>query len=223
MFDFHQSLHDEYGERDEDKVNGYIDGLTAEFEASPEAQPVREKYGGCGWAASMMEYGFNHLGVSPAEMTLRDFKEVVYELFPEKVSVEPERAGEIIAELRAFWSFVSRQYDANNARAILEALDDNAGSRLRQLLADTAHYGMAKSFFMLGQKSGFDMTDQEGLDAFTAAYNAQLKSISFVSRPAGGLTDGPKFHALERPTGDDLKKRRKEKRKQREAKKRNRR
>jgi hypothetical protein len=223
MFDFHQSLHDEYGERDEDKFYEYVDGLMAEFVESPEAQPIRERFGGCGWAGTMMEFADNYIGTSPAEMTRRDFEEVVFELFPLKMSTEPDRAEGIIAELRAFWSFVLRQYGANNARAILEALDDTAGNRLYQLLADPANYGMAKSIFLLGKQSGFDMTNPKELAKFSAVYNAELAAIHCVPPEVTRLTEGPNLPPLQRPTGEELKKRRKEKRKQREAKKRNRR
>jgi hypothetical protein len=222
MFDFQQSLRDEYGECDEEKLLDYIDGLMAEFAESPEAQPIREQFGGCDWADTMMHYGFNYLGTSPAEMTRRDFEEVVFELFPQKVSVEPERAGEIIAELRAFWNFVSRQYGSNNARDILEALDDNASKELHREMADPANYGMAKSFVMQGKQRGFDMTNPEEVAEFSAAYNAQLAGLR-DPLAVGRLPEGPRLPALERQTGDDLKKRRKEKRKQRQAKKRNRR
>jgi hypothetical protein len=43
----------------------------------------------------MMEYAINYPGVTPPEMSLADFNEVVFELFPRKVSTEAESAPAI--------------------------------------------------------------------------------------------------------------------------------
>lgn len=40
MFDIHQSIHDQHGEIDEERVETYINGLMNEFVASAEVQPV---------------------------------------------------------------------------------------------------------------------------------------------------------------------------------------
>ncbi|OWK34552.1 hypothetical protein [Fimbriiglobus ruber] len=222
MFDIHQSIYDQHHERDEAGVDKYINGLMDEFARSPEAQPVRAKHGDLGWAASMMGYAIDYIGCTPADMTTRDFDEVLFELIPRKVSVEPEAAEAIVDECRAFWTFVARQYGLENAKQILATIDDDTVDELQDELDNPANFGMAKSFFMLGSKAGFDMTSQEGLDEFTAVYNASLQGGS----PLGSLppmANSPHFLPPARLTGEALKKKRKEKKRQREAKKRNRR
>ncbi len=174
MFDIHQPIHDRHGEIDDARVEKYIDGLMEEFVASAEAQPVFDQYGNGGWPALMMEYGINYPGVTPPQMSLADFNEVVFDLFPRKVSTEPESAPSIVAELRAFWHFLQRQYGLANAKPILASLTDAAARRLERELANPANYGMAKSFFMRGIQAGFDMTTQKGIEEFTAAYNSGL-------------------------------------------------
>jgi hypothetical protein len=225
MYDIHQSIVDEHGELDEVRAEEYADGIMAEFAGSPEGQTIEKEYGSIGWAATMIDFAVDHLGHAPAQMTLADFNEVLFDLFPRKVSAEAERAGQIFSELRAFWSFVYRQYRLDNARQILASLDDRTATRFEKEFANPASFGMAKSFVMLGTKAGFDMTSPEGLAAFQAAYNASLP----INQPAPLLL-GP----LERPdlslpgtvpgklTGEALKKKRQEKKRQREAKKRNR-
>ncbi len=102
------------------------------------------------------------------------------------MSTEADSAASIVAELRAFWAFVQREYGLANARKILDSLTDAAEKRLHAELADPRNYGMAKSFFMQGQKAGFDMTTQEGLDEFMAVYKANL----LLNRgPGAGLPD----------------------------------
>jgi hypothetical protein len=123
--------------------------------------------------------------------------------------------------LRAFWSFVHRQYGLASAARILETLDETAPQRLHKELADPANYGMARSFFMMGSKAGFDMTTQTGLNEFMAAYNSTLPA----RQPAPSVlpdVDGPRL-LPERPTGDLLKRKRKERKQQRQARKRGRR
>jgi hypothetical protein len=227
MFDVRQTIFDRHGESDEILIQKYIEGLMAEFARSSEAQPVENTYGEIGWAATMMHYAIDYMGCTPPEMTLPDFSEVLFELFPRKVSVEADQTGAIVAELQAFWRFMARQYGLDNARAIVASLDDRAATRLQDKLADPANFGMAKSFFMLGSEAGFDMTTTEGLAAFQAAYNARLLSDRLQEQQVGWHGEEPDLLGsplpVERPSGDAIKKKRKEKKRQRDAKKRNRR
>lgn len=208
MFDFHQPSLDPDGEFDEGRIHHYVEGLMAEFAASAEAQRLPPDR--MNWVHPMLSFGFNYVGVSPADMTRHDFEEVLFELFPRKVSTDAAQAESIIAELRAFWTFAARQFAATNAATMLAVLNDGAVERLRRELANPANFGLAKSMFMTGSQSGFDMTTHEGVAAFTAAYNASLQTGSKES------------FATRRPPTDSLKKKRKEKRKQRQAKKQNR-
>ena len=175
-FDIHRQVFDEDGEADERKVQEYIDGLMNEFIDSPEAEPIFKAGRRLGWAVTMMGYGFSHLGVAPVSMTLAEFQEVVFEIIPRKVSVDAESAEVIVTELRAFWQFVQSRYRLSNAATILRDLDSDAVSRLHDELDSPANFGMAKSFFMAGNKAGIDMTTQEGLNKFMLAYNAGLRA-----------------------------------------------
>lgn len=225
MFDIHQKVHDKYGEREEGAVEEYIGGLMEEFAASPEARPVIESAGCLTWAAMMMDYCLNYCGVTPAAMSVRNFEEVVFELFPRKVSVEAEKTPEIVAELRAFWHFVDRQYALSNARKILARFDDGAAGRLQKELANPSNYGMAKSFFMQGMKAGFDMTSQEGLDAFMLFYNSRLASTHGMlpPLPPEALTMLPIPGDVDRGSRDEREARRKLRKRQRQARKKHRR
>ena len=175
MFQIDPDLFDEEsGESDQDKVEDYVDELLSQFAASPEAKPLLESEAGLGWAGMMLDYSLNHLGVPPARMSLADFNEVLFDLFPRKVSTEAENAPAIVEELKAFWQFLHRQFGLDNARRIESSLNPAAAERLRKKLADPANYGMAKSMFMLGKQAGFDMTTQKGTDQFILAYNSRL-------------------------------------------------
>src|SRR5207237_10115315 len=106
---------------------------------------------------------------------------VVCEILPRQVSTEAISAGEIVDKLTAFWEFLRRAYQLKNADKILAKLTPAAVPRLERELANPRNFGMAKSFFMQGQELGFDMTRQEGIDAFMNFYNRRL----LESRTAG--------------------------------------
>jgi hypothetical protein len=222
MFDIHQTICDQDGEIDDERVAKYIDGLMQEFVASAEAQPVFDQYGDSGWPALMVEYAVNYLDKTPSKMLLADFNEIVFELFPCKVSTPPESAPSIVAELRAFWSFLGRQYGLANAPRIVASLTDAAARRLERELANPANYGMAKSLFMGGIQAGFDMTTQDGINEFMNEYNSSLPDLGAEA----GADMPPKLPFVELPPSPLSPKQRAAKRKmrkaQRQARKRNR-
>jgi hypothetical protein len=212
-FDINQTVTDaESGEYDERAATAYQDALLELFAASPEGVAYSEQGRGIGWTSSFLDFALRHLGLTPPEMEADDLEEVLFELFPNKVSVEPEEAHDIVAELRAFWSFLQRAYSLPNAPELLGQLDDGAARRLERELADPANYGMAKSLVMQGKARGFDTTTQEGLDAWMHAYNAELGAP-----PPLGMSAGPGL-PLPGPTQRSGAKARKEKNRRKMAK-----
>jgi len=220
MFDIHQRISDEHGENDEERRYEYMDGLGEEFARSPEAEAFLKEYqSGLGYFSMFLDYYFGYIGGTVPEMNVRDAEEVIFELFPRKVSTEPENAPEIIAELRAFWTFLSRQYALPQAGKVLALLDDDGVVRLRTELDNPANYGMAKGFVMMGQKAGFDMTTQEGNEQFMLAYNASLALRRIPPEPSSSPPIFPGFSMGPQGTKAD----RKRKKAQRQARKKNRR
>jgi len=177
MFDLNTSILDpEYGDEiDEGRLEEYINRLMDEFEKSAEAETVMQEFDtSLCWSATYIHYAANYFSATPATVTSGDTVEILFEIFPRKVSVEAAAAGEIIAELRAFWQFLKRTRSLAQADSILEILTDDDADQLEEKLADTSNFGMAKSFFTAGKDAGFDMTNQDDLTRFTLAYNASL-------------------------------------------------
>lgn len=174
-FDINQMVTDaETGEYDEQAALAYQDAILDLFAASPEGIAYSEQGSDISWTAMFLEYAMSYLGLTPPEMGQGDLDEVLFELFPQKVSVEAKEAPDIVAELHAFWSFLGRAYELPNAPQMLRELDAKAARRLQRELDNPANFGMAKSLVMQGQARGFDTTTQEGLDAWMRAYNAEL-------------------------------------------------
>jgi hypothetical protein len=104
MFDLKTSILDdeEGGELDYERVEFYINSLMAEFSESPEGKAVMEEFDGeLGWAATFMELAATYFVATPATITPGETNELLFEIFPRKVSVKPEGAYQIVAELRA--------------------------------------------------------------------------------------------------------------------------
>ena len=173
-FNIHQKVTNRYGEPDERKVADYQKRLFALFVESPEGKTLIDEGSRLGWADTMMEYSFGYMGVTPPEMSSGDLREVVFDIFPQKVSAEPEEAPIMIRELQAFWKFLQREFQLENAAACLKVLDDRAVRTLKKEMSNPANFGMAKSFFMMGKERGFDMYTEEGLNEWMESYNAEL-------------------------------------------------
>ena len=174
-FNIHQSVFSRDGEYLEKAAMRYREQLLQLFEQSPEWKALEEEDAQSGgWADMMMEYGMGYPGVTPAQMSAADLREVLFELFPRKVSALPEVAPEVIRELRAFWQFLQREFHLENAAACLKVLDDKAAERLEKEMGNPANFGIAKSMVMMGMARGFDMQSQEGIEEWMATYNAEI-------------------------------------------------
>lgn len=182
-FDIQQDIFDENGELIEDAAEQYQDQLVELFEESPEGQELINEGDNIGWVYSMMDYSINYLGVTPALMSASDLREILFDIFPAKVSVEPDAAPEIIRELRAFWKFLQREFHRPNATDCLKVLDNKAERKLQKELANPMNYGMAKSLVMMGKERGFDMTTEKGLNEWMNAYNAEIAANTASELP----------------------------------------
>jgi hypothetical protein len=158
------ALLDDDGALDDDRVEAYRDDLLGRFEASPEAQAESAAH----WSELLVDYAASHFGKTVMSLSSSEFREIVFEVIPRKVSVEPTAAPAIVAGLRAFLAFLRREHTDSHAEPCLASLEGNASQRLARLLADPSSYGPAKAFVMGGRAAGFDMSSQSGMDAWIA-------------------------------------------------------
>lgn len=204
MFDVYTSVLDpEYGEElDEERLEEYIIALMAEFEQSPEAEALIAQFDTpLGWSATYMSLAAEYFGATPATISPGETAEILFEIFPRKVSVESERAGQVVAELRAFWQYLKRTRCLENNDAILGLLTDEDAKDLEAALADSSNFGMAKSFVMAGKDAGYDMTDPDDTNRFMVAYNASLLEMRASEQPKAGPSPPPQRPAtIHRPS-----------------------
>ncbi len=111
------------------------------FAESPEGRVILDRGSDFGWADILMDYGISYEGVTPATMTAPDLETVLFSTFPHKVSAPPETAPDAIREIRAFWQFLSREFELKNARSCLKVLDDRGEQRLAKEMGNPANFG----------------------------------------------------------------------------------
>jgi hypothetical protein len=221
-FDIHQ-LDDKSpdSEGGEAAFEAFQQALLERFAQSPEGQERLKADADMGfWAGNLMYYGYQYEGSTVPQMTVATVRTVVIELFPRKISLQtPEEADDAIPELVAFWKYLGREFRLPRADAVLEFLRE-VEPDFPGMMNDPSNFGMAKSFFTMGQAAGYDMTTQEGLNAFMLAYNASL-----LSRRATPSLPMPMSSVFDPPSRLDPAKRKAEKKRRKrieEARKRNR-
>jgi len=191
-FDIHRPLFDQDGLLMEDEAYAYKEQLIALFGESPEAQELLdEELRVPHIVHPLIEFGMQYVGVSAAEMTPRDLREILFDLFPRKVGDPEFDAENAVRELRAFFKFLQREFQLKNAAACLKVLDDKAGARLDKEMNDPANFGIAKSLFMMGTARGFDMSTEEGINEWMLTYNQELAEGKGMPVPLPGET-GPR-------------------------------
>lgn len=184
-FDIHQLDQLEYDDA-EPILPAYQEALIRQFADSPEGQAYLEtdpEMGG--WIDNLIYFAYCYEGFTLPKMTKANIQLVLEELFPRKISLfAPEEADTAIPELIAFWQFLKREYQFKHADAILKYLRQ-LQPKYRQIMNDSSRFGMAKTFFSMGQQAGFDMTTQEGLQEFVQLFNAQIAPKLSVPRGFG--------------------------------------
>jgi hypothetical protein len=164
------------GAIDQSACETYVDLVEAAFLRSPEARGVAPE-----WARVFIEDGALAVGMTIAQLIPDEVRDLVFGMVPRSLVAQPSDAPAIIATIKAILEFAARElgsYAANWSTA--SALGDDAVEMLSAELADPDNFGPAKAFFMQGLAAGFDMSSQEGVEAWTRAHNQAART----KRPA---------------------------------------
>ncbi len=196
-FDIHEDLIDlNTGEFKEKAAGRYLRRLIELFEESPEGQPLTEEEEYSYWTDLFLEYSIDYQGLTPPEMTRESVSEVLLGIFPAKVTAEPESAPQIVKELMAFWRFLGREFELENAQEC-EQYIGGLTTKIEQELGDPSNYGMAKSMMMAGLRRGFDLSTDEGVNEWMKTYNQEMISGKIELPPLPMM--GPFFDTPDAP------------------------
>ena len=167
------------------------EALLRRFEASPEARSL-EDFAPCGL---LLEVALLHFNATVATLTARELREVLFVLVPRSVNVEASHAAAIVEALRAFYAFLRREFQLEQADACLRVLGGTAAKRLEAALSDSSKFGAGKAFIRAGREAGFDMSTKAGIDAWMRASNGRLPAESMPPSPAKQTRPSPSKHA----------------------------
>lgn len=153
--------------RQDDEVDPEVrealeDELVRRFAESPEAKDLDEIQA----CRFVMDFASNYFGQTIATLGASGLREILFDIIPRKVSIDASEARWIIEESRALYGFLKREYKLKQADACLKVLGSAAIKKLEAALSDSSNFGMAKSLFMAGADSGFDMQSKEGIEAW---------------------------------------------------------
>ena len=109
------------------------EALITKFADSPEAGALAH-LGACDF---LMDFAAHYFGATIATLGARDLREIVFEIVPRKVTLEPAQASSIIDELRALYSFLKREFGLQQADACLRVLGGDAAKKLEAALSDS--------------------------------------------------------------------------------------
>lgn len=161
---------------DEDEAR--ILAITEEFYASPEGQPFSDRAqarsGAMGYSYTFLTHAAAR-GASFETLTPTLVEDIVFEGFPRSVICRAEHAERVIHELRAFFRYVSGSVP--HADACLAVLDvEDAVSRLRMGLSNPRKFEKMKTLLMAGFELGYDVTTEEGVNAFLDSMDKKTRS-----------------------------------------------
>lgn len=175
-FDIHLLNHLDYDEA-ESLLPDYLDDVVEQFVTSSQGEAYISEHPEVGrWITTFTEMAYVYEGFTLPTMTKAEVQVIMEDLLPRKITLRDRSdAEDAISELSAFWNFLDQEYHFQCTGEILNYLSSIEGD-FPDWMFDPAKGGMAKSFLMEGIQAGYDMTTQEGLDAFRLNFNQRLFS-----------------------------------------------
>lgn len=137
--------------------------LLRRFAAAPEAAGIDDP-----WIVSLaLNLAAHHFAATAATLDAELLGELLYDIMPSKVMVGADDAEEIVAQLRAFYTWLGREHGLAEAAECLAYLDgEGLIEDLAEALEDRASFGIGKTMLAAGREAGFDIDTEDGLRAW---------------------------------------------------------
>ncbi len=161
---------DEFSEYDE-----LVEKWAGEFESSRwfESMDGTQKENANFIVDSFMNHMYNYCYVSPAGWKGSQVREICLDIVPSKLVGDDdlfENYGDVLVQ---FFSFLDDKEYISNAPSLIrevKAIKNMIPKRAK----NSKYWGIGKSLLMSGQKEGFDMSTQDGLDKALVFHQARL-------------------------------------------------
>lgn len=128
------------------------------------------------------DYMFSYHGELIGKWTVSEVKDCCCNTLPRKVSAGDDCFKAISPVLIAFFNFLEEQKIIKQAKKFTELLT-TIEHKIVANSQNSSYWGMAKSFFMGGKKSGFDMSDEEDMSNFFPLNNQQALGTTQNTTP----------------------------------------
>ena len=182
---------------DPDDQNGFIAGrdrLVADYVAADgDADAVV--------AEQVLDLKWQYLDGALVEWTAADVEDVLFDLYPAKVIIEPTRLGQVVPEFSRFLRFLAtRTGRTDRALMALARVVDGLASRFVATMSDEDNWSFGKRMWASATASGVDLSDQSAVDAWVREFNARPvaerdqipgPSLSPPGSPGANLFGGP--------------------------------
>ena len=127
----------------------------------------------------LLHYKWAYVDGHLTRWTRRDLSEIYLELYPAKVMADPDELDEVLAEARAFLTFLSAtgllEEESESAEVLIDHLDQIAG-RFRANMADQSRYSFGKRLWTEAAAEGVRPDDPAAVEAFMARFNARPRA-----------------------------------------------
>ncbi|MGE0386986.1 MAG: hypothetical protein AB7Q97_19860 [Gammaproteobacteria bacterium] len=152
------------GAPDHDLRRELQEELVRRFVYSPEAAVLP----GAQFCMLIMEIAAAFFDMTVASLGPTQLRHIVFDDIPRKAAIGADAADAIVAECRAFYAFLDREFGLPQARACLRLFGRGAAGRLRAALSDSGNFGLMKSLFAEAVDEGLDLDSVDVIESFLA-------------------------------------------------------
>lgn len=175
---------DGFFEIDEELYELFREELHNLFLASPEGQSIAdllqtdedgEKF--AMWTETLLDMYYAHMQRPFYLITANEVREILYDIFPHGVMVDVDAIPDIIRELKAFFTFINREFDIYSGRSCLKIFSQKGlVKRLTKEFSDKTKFGPVKALMLQAEAEGVEITSEAEVENFINAYNEKMQA-----------------------------------------------
>jgi len=122
------------------------------------------------------EIMYTQLGLRPSHWEVETLTECCLVIFPHQIGASEDYFDSISPVLSSFLDFLEHEELLLDAAALAEAVRE-IENEISEVAKDPSNWGIAKTFVMLAEESGIDITDEDELHKFMDVFNQQILGI----------------------------------------------
>ena len=126
-------------------------------------------------AEQVLDLKWQYLDGALIDWTAADVDDVLFDLYPAKVILEPSELGKVVPGFSRFLRFVAtRTGRTDRALMALARGVDGLASRFVATMSDEDNWSSGKRMWASATASGVDLSDQGAVDAWIREFNARF-------------------------------------------------